>query len=48
MAGSRDVADYRVTGIVIGWEVPGIFDVELQLRNLSLRATTNHAVSQPE
>jgi len=43
MAGSRDVADYRVTGIVIGWEVPGVFDVELQLRNLSLRATTRSA-----
>jgi len=48
MAGSRDVADYRVTGIVIGWEVPGIFDVELQLRNLSLRAAVKSPASQPE
>lgn len=39
MAGSRDEADYRITAIVIGWEVPGTFDVDLQLRNLSLRAT---------
>ncbi len=39
LAGSRDEADYRVTGIVIGWEVPGTFDVDLQLRNLSLRTT---------
>ncbi len=36
MAGSRDVADYRLTGIFIGWEVPGVFDVELQIRNLRL------------
>lgn len=48
MPGSRDVADYRVTGIVIGWEVPGIFDVELQLRNLSLRATAIESASKPE
>ena len=36
--GSRNFADYRITGIYIGWEVPGIFDVELQIRNLSLKA----------
>jgi hypothetical protein len=30
------VADYRLTGIFIGWEVPGVFDVELQIRNLRL------------
>jgi len=38
MPGSRDFADYRLTGIFIGWEVPGILDVEVQLRNLSLKA----------
>ncbi len=38
MTGSRNEADYRITGIVVGWEVPGVFDVELQLRRLSLRA----------
>ncbi|MBE0540925.1 MAG: hypothetical protein IH623_06030 [Verrucomicrobia bacterium] len=48
MAGSRDMADYRVTGIVIGWEMPGIFDVELQLRNLSLRTTAMKSAGQPE
>jgi hypothetical protein len=37
MPGSRELADYRLTGIFIGWEVPGILDVEVQLRNLSLR-----------
>ncbi len=48
MAGSRDEVDYRLTGIVIGWEVPGVFDVELQLRNLSLRASTAKSVRQSE
>lgn len=37
--GSNDLTDYRPLGIFIGWEVPGVFDVDLQLRNLSLRAT---------
>ena len=36
--GSKDLADYRPLGIFIGWEVPGVFDVELQIRNLSLKA----------
>lgn len=35
--GSPDLADYRPLGIFIGWEVPGLFDVNLQIRNLSLR-----------
>lgn len=34
---SRDLADYRVTGMNLGWEVPGIFDVAMQVRDLSLR-----------
>lgn len=36
--GSSDLADYRPLGIFIGWEVPGRFDVDLQIRNLSLKA----------
>jgi len=36
--GSSDPADYRPLGIFIGWEVPGVFDVDLQIRNLSLTA----------
>ncbi|MEW6357646.1 MAG: hypothetical protein AB1696_15045 [Planctomycetota bacterium] len=35
---SHDPADYRLGGMNVGWEVPGIFDVEMQLRDLSLRA----------
>lgn len=36
--GSADPADYRPLGIFIGWEVPGMFDVDLQIRNLSLKS----------
>ena len=34
---SRDLNDYRITGMNMGWEVPGLFDVELQVRDLSLK-----------
>jgi hypothetical protein len=37
--GSKDLTDYQPLGIFIGWEVPGMFDVDLQIRNLSLRTT---------
>jgi len=33
---SRDLADYRITGLNLGWEVPGLFDVEMQVRKLGL------------
>ncbi len=36
---SRDCADYRIAEMNIGWEVPGLFDVEMQFRNLSLTVT---------
>ncbi len=36
--GSSDLLDYQPMGIFIGWEVPGRFDVDLQMRKLSLRA----------
>ena len=36
---SRDLADYRITGMNLGWEVPGLFDVEMQVRDLSLVVT---------
>lgn len=35
---SHDPGDYRPAGLCVGWEVPGVFDVTAQLRNLSLRA----------
>ncbi|MDH7570934.1 MAG: hypothetical protein QHJ73_15260 [Armatimonadota bacterium] len=34
---SRDPADYRLGGFNLGWEVPGILDVEMQARGLSLK-----------
>ena len=35
---SNDLADYHISGMNIGWEVPGLFDIEMQVRNLSLKA----------
>lgn len=41
---SQSLADYRITSMNMGWEVPGAFDVEMQYRNLSLMiATTPNA-----
>jgi len=34
---SREASDYRLTGMNLGWEVPGLFDVEMQVRHLSLQ-----------
>lgn len=38
---SRELADYRITGMNLGWEVPGLFDVEMQVRGLSLLVRAN-------
>ncbi len=35
---SHDLADYGIGGMNMGWEVPGTFDVAVQVRKLSLRA----------
>lgn len=40
---SKDPADYHITGMNLGWEVPGIYDVAMQVRNLSLKVTTNNS-----
>jgi len=37
---SRELADYRITTVNLGWEVPGILDVGMQMRNLSFLAQT--------
>jgi len=37
---SHDLADYRITGMNLGWEVPGLFDVEMQIRDLGLVVRT--------
>ncbi len=36
---SKDSADYSIGGMNMGWELPGTFDVEMQIRKLSLKAT---------
>ena len=36
---SQALADYRIAGMNLGWEVPGTFDVDLAIRRLSLRAS---------
>ncbi len=38
---SRDLGDYRLGGLSIGWEVPGTFGVALQIRDVSLKARTH-------
>ena len=36
---SRELGDYRVTGMNMGWEIPGIFDASVAVRDLSLTVT---------
>lgn len=38
---SQSLADYHIAGMNLGWEVTGILDVEMQLRDLSLQVTGN-------
>jgi hypothetical protein len=37
MQKTKSLEDIRLTGMNMGWEVPGLLDVSLQTRNLSLR-----------
>ncbi len=41
---SQSLADYCISGMNLGWEVPGAFDVEMQYRDLSLQVTTRSTV----
>ncbi|MCX6872583.1 MAG: hypothetical protein NTW21_02075 [Verrucomicrobia bacterium] len=41
LKGSNDPSDCRPTGMKIDWEVPGLFNVDLQSRNLSLMVPAN-------
>ena len=34
---SKDSGDYSIGGMNMGWELPGTFEVEMQVRNLSLK-----------
>lgn len=37
LAESRNDADYKVSGMNLGWELPGLFDAAMQIRNLGLQ-----------
>jgi len=39
LAESRDLADFRLGGFNMGWEVPGLHDVEMEVKGLGLTAT---------
>jgi hypothetical protein len=43
---SRNLADYRLASINVGWEVPGLNRVAMDLRGLSLTARANAAAPQ--
>lgn len=36
---SKDLGDYRIGGIFLGWEIPGLNDAAVAVKNLSLTAT---------
>ncbi len=40
---SRRLEDYRITGMNLGWEVPGILDVSMSVRDLSLMVVPRSA-----
>ncbi len=42
---SRDLRDYHLGGMNLGWELPGTFDVAMQVRNLSLRLTPRNTAA---
>lgn len=37
LSASKDISDYAIGGMNMGWELPGTFDVEVEVRNLSLK-----------
>lgn len=43
LKGSHAMADYYIGGMNMGWELPGTFDVEMQVRDLSLHVTPRTA-----
>jgi hypothetical protein len=43
---SKSSADYRITGMNLGWEVPGLFDVALGVKGLSLTVIPQPADKQ--
>ena len=41
---SNNLSDYTIGGMNMGWELPGTFDVAMQVRNLSLKITEASSV----
>lgn len=37
LQGSMDIRDYCISGMNMGWEIPGTFDASMQVKGLSLR-----------
>ena len=40
LSASPDNADFAVSSVILGWEVPGISCVQMQVRNLHLKLTS--------
>jgi hypothetical protein len=40
LGGSKTFGDYHIGGMNMGWELPGTFDVKMQVRNLSLKVVS--------
>ena len=38
LVGSSDITDYKIGGMNMGWEVPGLSDTAMQIRNFGLQA----------
>ena len=45
LTASRTLSDYRIAGMNLGWEVPGVFDASAQVRDLSLTVTLTPAAT---
>lgn len=43
LLGSKDLSDYRIAAMNMGWEIPGPFDATMQVRDFSVRAVTHPA-----
>ena len=44
LSASKSIADYAIGGMNMGWELPGTFDVELAVRDLSLMVSEGTGV----
>lgn len=47
LSGSTNIADYAIGGMNMGWELPGLFDVSIETRKLSLIAVEAERKPKP-